>query len=387
MPFTYSFIKPLPKLLTEHLREAYPGLLRIITLFYDDEQNCLYWYLSVKGNDYEELLATEDLNTFRKPVKQAYNWIDPKSIPISQDVKKNSEITIFDESDKLVLSMRFTNPYDMQQDVIFAEFNYNGNFFGLKAGNTQITAEKKAIISELIYSGLLSMYNRCQKDYELWQKLSSHVNYMQKQSSDYSKVLEKEKEAYKQSIERLVREYANSFSKELGRKIIISNDAMQSLRSYSGELIILKDILKDAIIFAANLNDLNSELTIESPYINYSLSRSTPKLAETSTYQKRLNQEKDSPNREMRARQYLYRLSEAVEEIISRGDKVTGSNVGAACTPPISAPAISDFLTKYRVAIKHIIQAEPSKWQLLIKYFRPISNIMDSPTSSAIKSA
>jgi hypothetical protein len=385
MLVSYTFIKPPAMLLTEHLRDAYPGLSRIAALYYDEENDGLFWYISLKEDNYDCFPASEELNSIRKPIKQSYNWLDTYSIPINQDIKKKSDITIFDESAKLMLSMRFTNAYDMMHDIIYAEFNNSSSFWGLSKSKLEITAEKKAIIGEFVYSGLLSILKRHQKDYELWQKLSKQVKSMHHISNNYRKSLEKEKEAYKHSIERLIKEYVNNYSRELGRKIIISKDAMQSLREYSGELIVLKDIIKDAIVFSANLTDASAELIIETSYINYSISNIDNQATSISIKQ---THEKSKPgiNRETRATQYLYRLSEAVEKLISQGEKITGSNVGAACNPPVSAPAISDFLTKYRIPIKNIILSDPSRWKLLTRHFKPISNIMDSPAVSAINS-
>lgn len=380
----YSFIKPPAMLLTEHLRDSYPGLTRIAALFYNEEDDGLFWYLSHKEDDYKYFSASDELNSLRKPLKQYYNWLDSYSIPISQDIRKKSDITIFDESEKLVLSMRFSNAYDMMHDIIFAEFNNNSSFLGLSKLNTDITADKKAIIGEFVYSGLLAIIKRQQQDYELWQKLSKQVRNMHQISSNYHKSLEKEKEAYKQSIERLIKEYVSNYSRELGRKIIISKDAMRSLREYSGELIMLKDIVKDSIIFAANLTDTSSELVIETSFINYTLSN--PINQSLNVNLGNSNKSKISLNRETRATQYLYRLSEAVEKVISQGNKITGANVGAACTPPVTAPAISEFLAKYKVPIKNIILMDPSKWKMLTRHFKPISNIMDSPSASAVKS-
>jgi hypothetical protein len=44
--------------------------------------------------------------------------------------------------------------------------------------------------------------------------------------------------------------------------------------------------------------------------------------------------------------------------------------------PPISAPAITDALSKNRILIRQLITRHPGKWEIIRQEFRPLQNIL-----------
>jgi hypothetical protein len=383
---TYSFIDEPALMLAKHLRQAYPGLLSVISLYYCSETETVNWFVSEKGKKNEIFEAQTELKELRLPTKSTYNWLDKDSIPLNAKEKQKAELNIFNEMDKLVLSMRFNNRYDAMEDIVYAEFKHDIGILGLQKSGKSISTDQKTLIAELIYSNLQAIHKRKENDYQLWERLSKHIMQIQQSSIHFQKSFEKEQEAYRQSVERLVKEYIISFSKQYNRKIILTKEALVALRKFNGDLFLLKDIIGDALVFAQNVQQSSNEWIINETYFN--LNNTAKPIAdnkETLTGKRTINEQ--SPDRETRATQYLYRLSKAIEQLLSSNQKITGVNVGNACNPPVSAPAISEFVGKYRKTIQHIISRDPNKWKLLVDNFRPINNIIKNPIHKKAQSA
>ena len=385
MHSTYSFTNQSAVAIVKHLREVYPGIPKIAALYYNTKIGGLHWHLSIKEQIAQDFEAKESLEHLRKPTKQTHHWLDKEAIPLDDLVTPKNNMNIFDEKHKLVLSMRFFNEGDKKQDIVYVEFRKDTGIFGLNKSSEEINTEHKTIIGGILHSNLSEMINRMQSDKLLWEKLNIQTQNIVNLGKKHQKSQQKQHEAYCNSIERLVKEYLLGYSEKMNKRIICSKEAMQSLRNYNGDLYSLKYIIGDALLFAQNLNHNSNELLIEEGYLN--LEKLSPTTSEIKTKEKEAESKMQYGSREARATQYLYKLSKSVETLISHGEKITGTTVGALCTPSISAPAISDFINKYRNSITKIIQSEPEKWKLLSQHFRPISNLIDNSHLQSAKTA
>jgi hypothetical protein len=72
----------------------------------------------------------------------------------------------------------------------------------------------------------------------------------------------------------------------------------------------------------------------------------------------------------------LDRLEKSASSLKSRSLQLTGANVGKNLSPPISAPAITDALSKNKILIRQLISRHPDKWEIIRKEFRPLLNIL-----------
>jgi len=78
-----------------------------------------------------------------------------------------------------------------------------------------------------------------------------------------------------------------------------------------------------------------------------------------------------------RTEAFLNRLEVAVGATRRKGEKPTGKNVARNMLPDeISAPAISDGISKHRDRILILMAREQSQWSQLRRHFRPIQNLI-----------
>jgi len=71
----------------------------------------------------------------------------------------------------------------------------------------------------------------------------------------------------------------------------------------------------------------------------------------------------------------LDRYETAVQTLLKDKIPVLGKNIASACTPPISAPALTDSINKHRERIRACFAKHPERWQALQNNYSPIKNI------------
>ena len=78
---------------------------------------------------------------------------------------------------------------------------------------------------------------------------------------------------------------------------------------------------------------------------------------------------------------YLDKYEAAAKVLKSKGDKVTGLNIGDNCYPRVSPAAISDILKKHQKKIIVLFKKYPEKWTVVRGHFKPIIKIAEIKTS------
>ena len=79
-------------------------------------------------------------------------------------------------------------------------------------------------------------------------------------------------------------------------------------------------------------------------------------------------------SRQSRAMQFLDKLEMAAIGLKNKNIAIISSKVGQALDPPISAPAITDSLGKYRALIRQLLEKYPDKWETIRRDFKPLLN-------------
>jgi hypothetical protein len=126
-------------------------------------------------------------------------------------------------------------------------------------------------------------------------------------------------------------------------------------------------ILENAIVFTENLLMQNEDEVIN--IHSYSLDFDSYQVIEkTEQFTRKID------SRQSRAMQFLDKLEMAAIGLKNKNIAIISSKVGQALDPPISAPAITDSLGKYRALIRQLLEKYPDKWETIRRDFKPLLN-------------
>jgi hypothetical protein len=186
--------------------------------------------------------------------------------------------------------------------------------------------------------------------------------------------LAKTKSYFSLSLTDLSKVYLSELSEKYNRfKYKFSEDSLKKIKEYQGDLIQLKKIIEQAVIFVNSLffDSQDREIVLLEEYFNFEqeipvIEKASRDINATDRYSKTIN--------------LLDKLESAARNVVARNLELTGANVGSACSVPISAPAISDALKKHRNKIVFLFGKYENKWTTIRNDFRPVKNIL-SPKS------
>jgi hypothetical protein len=174
---------------------------------------------------------------------------------------------------------------------------------------------------------------------------------------------------YSESMVNLAQQFLSEYSTRNETTYALTGDALEKIRNYHGHVKHLPVILKNAIIFTENLMMEETQGVIR--IHDFSLDFDSYQVQGESD---ELTRKIDS--RQSKAMLLLDRLEKAASSLKSRSLPLTGANVGKNMSPPISAPAITDALSKNRILIRQLITRHPDKWEIIRREFRPLLNVL-----------
>jgi len=182
-------------------------------------------------------------------------------------------------------------------------------------------------------------------------------------------------EKYRRSIVDLSKKYLSDISDREKIDFTLSDEAINELMNYSGDISRLKEVIENAAYEAEVLHfDTDAKVVKIDEYF---LDFTTAEAMISST----TDIDTNSEDRYYKTRLLLDKLEAAIFSLKNENIRITGMNVGKACPVPITAPAITDALKKHRKKILQLMHDNPEKWLLLRKEFRPLQNILVTKTS------
>ncbi|MBU0489382.1 MAG: hypothetical protein KKD31_15670, partial [Bacteroidetes bacterium] len=154
------------------------------------------------------------------------------------------------------------------------------------------------------------------------------------------------------------------------RNFRLSEAAIRRLMELSLSDENLHTVLSEAVILTETLywGSKNGEILISDDHL--------PQRYHTVTAKSATEIREMGETRLTKTIRLLDRLEEASLKVLENQQNLTGKNVGAFCSTPISAPAISDALRNHRMKIEELFSIYPDQWYLLRKHFKPIRNIL-----------
>ncbi len=370
----FSFIEPYILNILKNSDSICPGIKKVIAIYYNNlsdivEAKCL----KKSSNRYKiENIEIGDnnvqLNKFRTN-KMKYNWYKDKELPFYINETGKIKMNVLDEIDNTILALYYPNEFDKKNDVLFYYFNKNTSNFNLTTSDAVLTTQDKNIISYILYNNIKTMIENGKRDRKILKKINENSISIIQKSISLKKEQDEIKKNYGQSLINLSQHYLDEYSNKTGNKHILTQGALEKIKSYKGDISKLKSIIKRAVLVVDNTyyDRKDSVIKITEWNINFN------------NYEQRAENEESTliiNNKDTKVTQLLDKLENAAQKVISYNNKLTSENVGKSCPYPITAPAITDALKKNRKTIIRLLKQNPEKWQIIRNNFRPIKNIL-----------
>ena len=362
-----------------------PGIEKLAGVYYSADQKDIRIISRERGREADTNYGhiTGDvkyqvmIQRYRKDNKP-WTWIMKEELPFDFTTRSVPAQNIFTELERVILVMRYKNQGDQLYDLLFIYFNHHLGNFGLNRTDKILTTDHKTIIGHLLHYQFKSIMQLNRHDKALLQSLNRNVQALIREKVLLKQQLEQVRAGYGESMVNLAMQHLQDLASDRGKVYIFSDDAVNKIREYKGNLRHLPAILANAVNFTENLMMAGEEsaLTIE----DYCLDFDSYQLPEDAA-----QNVKKIDSRQSRAMQLLDRLEKAAISLKSRNVPLTSANVGQALDAPVTAPAITDALGKSRDVIRRLLEQYPDKWEIIRKEFRPLINQMEKSTQVQIK--
>ncbi|MFO7613899.1 MAG: hypothetical protein R6W71_04590, partial [Bacteroidales bacterium] len=325
-----------------------PGIEKLAGVYYSADQKDIRIISRERGQEADTNYGhiTGDvkyqvmIQRYRKDNKP-WTWIMKEELPFDFSTRTVPAQNIFTELERVILVMRYKNQADQLYDLLFIYFNHHLGNFGLNRTDKILTTDHKTIIGHLLHYQFKSIMQLNRHDKALLQSLNRNVQALIREKVLLKQQLEQVRAGYGESMVNLAMQHLQDLANDRGKVYIFSDDAVNKIREYKGNLRHLPAILANAVNFTENLMMAveESALTIE----DYCLDFDSYQLPEDAA-----QNVKKIDSRQSRAMQLLDRLEKAAISLKSRNVPLTSANVGQALDAPVTAPAITDALGKSR---------------------------------------
>lgn len=351
-----------------------PGIEKIAGIYYSQKIKKIR--IISRKRDYETEDNYEDI--LEKPESMVmiqrfrtdnhnFAWVKKEDLPFEIAPQRLTVPTIFTELDNVILVLRFKNEHDKLNDLLMLYFNQNLGNFGLSKADKVLTADHKTIIGHLLYYQFKSFLQLNLNNRNLLKTLNNGVMAVIGENISLREQLNKIKASYGDNMINVSLQHLLDLSKKYGKAYVLTEDAVNKIREFKGNLKHLPAILENAIIFTENLLLPSEEEFVQLQ--SYSLDFDNYQVAEKAG---QFTRKIDS--RQSKAMQFLDRLETAAIELKNKNIAIISSKVGQTLNPPISAPAITDALGKNRELIRQLIEKYPGKWEIIRTEFKPLAN-------------
>lgn len=352
-----------------------PGIERITAVYYSAGRQ----QIRVISRDTSLELTVEDaivsdpeiramVQKFRQLTRQI-SWINKDELPFKIPAGKAIIGSLFSELDHVNLVLRYESPRDHLQDCLIVQFNKNLGNFSVNKADKILSTENKAIIGYLLYHQFNSFLTMSRENQAVLKKLNNSIRGVIRENDALKTQLRQFRMAHSESLVNLARQHLQELEAASGKAYGLSDDAVEKIREFKGNLKHLPQLLENAVLFTENLLMPGDDqpVTLHASSLDFD------------SYQLGAQEEgpvKTIDIRHSRAMQILDKLEKAAIALLSRNLTLTGANVARNMDPPITAPAITDALEKNNVSIRHMLDKYPDKWENIRKDFRPLHNML-----------
>ncbi len=359
-----------------------PGIGKVIGVYHSASDRELKMVIrSQKGEvECEDVLSSREnmvaIQKLREKNKH-FEWHDKKELPFERmeekPVKQSKnaiQASIFDELQKVVLLLRYRNEFDGKYDLIVIYFNQDNTNFGISKGQDPMSTETKSATGHIFYHYFKSILSLNKHNTGILKSLQENMRAIIRENMDMKDELQRIRQNHGESLTGLCQSFVQEISVKYGRQFILSDDALEKIRDFQGNIRHLNRIMENAVSFTENLSfDSREEnLNIHAYALNFD-------DLEVNTSMDEAVRKIDS--RESKTMMLLDKFENAALVLKNKKMSMTGLNLGQAMPVPISPPAITDAIKKHRKLIIQLFAKYPEKWDNIRKEFRPIRNLVD----------
>ncbi|MFC2107594.1 hypothetical protein ACFLRY_04600 [Bacteroidota bacterium] len=368
-----SFIEDDFELILNYSNSLLPGMLKVIAIYYDEKNKSLLSRVqdnpsrNTKIRNYS-IVDSRDIVLKLRSENMEYNWYKRSELPFDTPDEDHSQKDIFSEVDNTVLLLKFKNENDGLYDLLFLYFKSNLSNFKISRNDKALSSDNKSIIAGLIYNFLQFTFNQNRNNRSIFKSLNNNTHSLINEAESLKNELKVTRHNYSESLANLCQQYLKEYSQSDEKEYFFTEEAVNKIKSFKGNINHLRTIIENAILYASSLNFAGNgeKITINEWHINtdnYSSSGEENKnYTVDSKYVKTIN--------------LLDRYENAAQLLQSNNEAMTGVKLGKACKEPISAPAITDSLKKHKNKILYLFDKYPQKWEVIRNEFRPVINIV-----------
>lgn len=361
-----------------------PGIEQVVLIHYQNNTSDIAGYLLQKEDgEYKttpiRIDARASIFSDYSGSGPSFTWFSKNQLPFEIQSKDKIQLTIFSELKNSVLLVKYSSSAN-DSDLYFIYFNENLSNFLLEKVSEPLSAQHKNMVGFLLTNSIRTLYQILDNQQQITQAFDEQIRHIIHERDELNEKLCQSDKKERDGILSLVNAYLSRFAKQYGIKAVLTDSAKIKLRSYSGELFQIEEVVRNALDFAGAL---------------YTPSESTPLLIADyhirfpEPLQQKISEEviEGLPQRLVKTHLLLDRLELAATGIKQRKENLTSANVGKEFPTPISAPAISDALRKHKKRIIQLFDRYPDKWEIIRHEFRPIQNLLSSALPDELLSA
>lgn len=350
-----------------------PGALRIVAVYYDEqntEWNCKEF--NVKNETIESINLDEHFLNQHRGNSNNRIWINNNELGIKSDGKKVVQLSLEDELDNNTLLLKFSSQLENQFDLLFIQFNKDKNNFELESKPQPLGTANKSVIGHLLNNAVTAFINTHNHNKHLFEQIIKSNNTLHANLVVTKKQLKASKDQIRENLVLIIKDYTKNIPELQQMDITFDDDVIEKLEQFNGSNSELKKVLLKGLEIAINLS-FNDQVCLRADHLvldSY--------LTKNDTVQQKVNTTATSTipfDRYSKTQQLLDRYEKAARKLKGEGLSLTGKNLGAACAPAISAPAITDAVKKHKNKILTLLQKYPDSWAIIRNEFKPITNL------------
>lgn len=358
-----SLIDPIHKQILHLLPQTFPGLDRIVVLYQTEEEKTISGEELLRANNQYinrivSMNASMDM-LMPKNRTLGYIWLHPNEVPFEKS-HKTTIPNLFDEAEHLVLNLIITKK-EKEKELYYLFFRNDLSNFGINSSNTTLDTFQKMFIGTTLSKIISQLY-----------KSNSTLNKKITEFTSVTKLLLENINSKKTTDTTWHTQWVNDIlaqnSTQPHGEWIIDPAALEIIKSITDY-----NICKQSILNAASISSTLYSNDDNWPILASFITVTTTPIKETIV---------EKPKSRMaRVELWLDSVEEAASELIAEGEEATGAAVGSLLTPPVSAPAITDWLRKNQVRVNIALDNNNKKWPVIRTYFRPLINIIQKEES------
>ncbi len=370
-----------------HIVKCVNGIDRIIAFYKEDNEDLLKGVgLKQQGMQMvEEVIEIapeyqSQLKNFITDCK-SYKWLDKQLIPFEERQQQILQLNIFDEYKYLILALSLKLNHKTQ-GILFIYFKDDIAHFGVHHSKEPLSTQQKSIIAHILWNSICSFISDSAEQNEKFKQFAQNAHLIIKKQSAIN-----QNNVYKDYNSKFIISWAQSYLEELTKyeaiNYVYSDACIDKIKSYNGTFEPLQCALKDGIEFAKTMfTYVNSNICqIEPYYIAWPQDRSEDLNTQDDVKVNPNYPDQYKTPRMQKTIDFLNKLEESSIQVFHSEENLTSANVGKSMPKPITAAAISDFLSKNKERINQLFIQFPNEWEFIRNHFRPIINISDKNIS------